>query len=123
MRLIILPGDGIGPEITAAALEVTEAASRRFGLGLAFDHEDVGFASLKKHGTTLRQEVLEKAKTYDGIILGTQSHAEYPPVDKGGRNISSSFRVGLDLFANIRPARTRIGVPPTLHEERTLDPR
>ena len=121
MRLIVMPGDGIGPEITAAALEVTEAANRKFDLALTFDHEDVGFVSLKKHGTTLRQEVLEKAKSYDGIVLGTQSHADYPPADKGGRNISASFRVGLDLFANVRPARTRSGVPHNMRDGRTMD--
>jgi 3-isopropylmalate dehydrogenase len=121
MRLIVMPGDGIGPEITAAALVVTEAADRRFGLELSYDHEDVGFVSLEKHGTTLRQDVLEKAKTYDGIILGTQSHADYPPLDKGGRNISSSFRVGLDLFANVRPARTRAAVPHNMRAGRTMD--
>lgn len=121
MRLIVMPGDGIGPEITSAALEVTDAASRRFGLGLSCDHEDVGFVSLEKHGTTLRQEVLDRAKDYDGIILGTQSHADYPPVEKGGRNISSSFRVGLDLFANVRPARSRAGVPHNMREGRSMD--
>lgn len=121
MRLIVLPGDGIGPEITKAALVVTEAADRKFGLGLTYDHEDVGFVSLKKHGTTLRQEVLERARTYDGIILGTQSHADYPPLEKGGRNISSSFRVGLDLFANIRPARTRPFIRTNMSPGKTMD--
>ena len=99
MKLLVLPADGIGPEITDAALTVLRAADRRFGLDLAFDFEDAGFASLKKHGTTLRQELLEKAKTYDGTILGTQSHADYPPPEQGGRNISAGFRVGLDLYA------------------------
>jgi 3-isopropylmalate dehydrogenase len=121
MRLIVMPGDGIGPEITEAALEVADAASRRFNLGLSYDREDVGFVSLKKHGTTLRQDVLDRAKGYDGIILGTQSHADYPPVEKGGRNISSSFRVGLDLFANVRPARSRAGVPHNMREGRSMD--
>ena len=121
MRLIVMPGDGIGPEITAAAIEVTDAASRRFGLDLSYDHEDVGFASLEKYGTTLRQELLERAKSYDGIVLGTQSHADYPSAEKGGRNISASFRVGLDLFANVRPARPRAGVPPNMREGCTMD--
>ena len=107
MRIMVLPADGIGPEIVAAALEVTEAASTRFELGLAFDYEEVGFVSLEKHGTTLRQEVLDRARSYDGVILGTQSHADYPAPEKGGRNISASFRVGLDLYANVRPARSR----------------
>jgi 3-isopropylmalate dehydrogenase len=121
MRIIVMPGDGIGPEITAAALEVTEGASRKFGLNLTFDHEDVGFVSLKKHGTTLRQDLLEHAKSYDGIILGTQSHADYPPAAEGGRNVSAGFRVGLDLFANVRPARTRPGVPHNMREGRNMD--
>ena len=63
--------------------------------------------SLNKYGTTLRDEVLEKAKAFDGIILGTQSHADYPAPEKGGRNVSAGFRIGLDLYANVRPARTR----------------
>jgi 3-isopropylmalate dehydrogenase len=121
MRIIVMPGDGIGPEITATALEVTKAASCVFGLDLTFDHEDVGFVSLKKHGTTLQQDLLEHAKGYDGIILGTQSHADYPPAAEGGRNVSAGFRVVLDLFANVRPARTRSGVPHNKREGRNMD--
>lgn len=107
MRILVLPGDGIGPEIVSAAVEVLAAANEKFSLGLAFDYDDVGFTSLEKYGTTLRSELLERAKTYDGIILGTQSHMDYPPVDQGGRNVSAGFRIGLDLYANVRPARTR----------------
>jgi len=107
MRILVLPGDGIGPEIVSGAVDVLTAANKKFNLGITCDYEDAGFVSLKKHGITLRDEVLEKAKTYDGIILGTQSHMDYPPVEKGGRNISAAFRIGLDLYANVRPARTR----------------
>jgi 3-isopropylmalate dehydrogenase len=107
MRLYVLPCDGIGPEITQAAMDVLEAANKRYSLGLSYDYDDVGFVSLKKYGTTLRDEVLEKARTYDGIILGTQSHMDYPPPAKGGRNVSAAFRVGLDLYANVRPCRSR----------------
>ncbi|MBD8623390.1 isocitrate/isopropylmalate dehydrogenase family protein [Pseudomonas coleopterorum] len=121
MRLLVLPGDGIGPEIVECALVVLSAANERFGLGLSFDHDVIGFASLKEHGTTLRDEVLEKAKGYDGIILGTQSHADYPAPEKGGRNISAAFRTGLDLYANIRPARTRPFLQSNLREGRTMD--
>lgn len=107
MRFIVLPGDGIGPEITAATIEVLDAVNRRFKLGLTYDYDDVGFTSLEKHGTTLRDETLEKARGYDGIILGPQSHMDYPPRDKGGPNVSAGFRVKLDLYANVRPARMR----------------
>ena len=108
MRIMVLPCDGIGPEIVGATLDVVRAADDRFDLGLSFEEEVSGFKSLEQHGTTLREEVLERARTaFDGVILGTQSHMDYPPVADGGRNVSAGFRVGLDLYANVRPARSR----------------
>lgn len=121
MRLIVLPGDGIGPEIVTASVAVLQAAAKRYGVPLELDFESVGFDSLEKFGTTLRQEILDRAKTYDGIILGTQSHADYPAPEKGGRNVSAGFRVGLDLYANVRPARTRPYLPSNLREGKAMD--
>jgi 3-isopropylmalate dehydrogenase len=109
-RIIVLPGDGIGPEITAATLEVMRAADARFGLGLEFETHEIGFATLNTVGTTLPDSVMAAAKASDGVILGPISHLDYPTRDKGGINVSSAFRVGLDLFANVRPARTRPGL-------------
>jgi 3-isopropylmalate dehydrogenase len=115
MRILVLPCDGIGPEIVSGAIAVLDSANRKHNLGLTFDYEDAGFPSLSKYGTTLRDEVLQKARTYDGLILGTISHMDYPAVEKGGINVSAAFRVGLDLYANVRPARSRAflgkGVP------------
>ncbi|WP_417271541.1 MULTISPECIES: isocitrate/isopropylmalate dehydrogenase family protein [Alphaproteobacteria] len=112
MRIMYLPCDGIGPEIMAETLKVVQAANDRFDLGLTFERAESGFESLKKHGTTLRQEVLDRARTeFDGVILGTQSHMDYPPVAEGGRNVSAGFRIGLDLYANVRPARSRDFIP------------
>lgn len=107
MRFLVLPCDGIGPEIVAASLDVLKSADGKFGLGLEYDFEDAGFAGLKKYGTTLRDETLAKARTYDGLILGTISHMDYPAVEEGGVNVSAAFRVKLDLYANTRPARSR----------------
>ena len=107
MRLFVLPGDGIGPEISQATVTVLQAADRVFGLGLSYDFEEIGFVSLEKYGTTLRDETIERAKSYDGIVLGPVSHMDYPPRDKGGPNPSAQFRVQLDLYANVRPARSR----------------
>jgi 3-isopropylmalate dehydrogenase len=121
MKFLVLPGDGIGPEIVASSVDVLQAADRRFGLNIELEYEEVGFASLEKHGTTLREEVLQKARSYDGIVLGTQSHADYPAPDNGGRNISAAFRVGLDLYANVRPARTREYLPSNMKSGKTMD--
>lgn len=65
--------------------------------------------------------MLERSKGYDGIILGTQSHADYPPPEKGGRNVSAAYRIGLDLYANVRPARTRPFLPSNMREGKSMD--
>ena len=88
-------------------MKVVETVARAFDLGLEFAWEDTGFASLEKYGSTLRDETVERARTFDGIILGPQSHMDYPPRDKGGVNVSAGFRVKLDLYANVRPAQVR----------------
>lgn len=117
MKIFVTECDGIGPEITAATMEVLQATDKAFGLGLTYDYYDTGFTSLEKYGTTLRDETIERAKTYDGIILGPQSHMDYPPRDQGGVNVSAGFRVKLDLYANVRPARSR----PFLNDAKTMD--
>jgi len=106
MRLIVLPGDGIGPEITAAAMGVVNALNAERELGLELEHDIVGHDSLVRYGTTLRPELAERLAGYDGIVLGTLDTAAYPPADQGGINISAWMRTKLDLYANIRPART-----------------
>ena len=110
MKLLVLAGDGIGPEITSATLAVLDAADRRFGLGFSYEKRDIGLASLKAQGTTLPEGILARAREVDGVILGPISHLDYPPADKGGINVSAAFRVKLDLYANVRPARSRAGL-------------
>jgi 3-isopropylmalate dehydrogenase len=107
-----MEGDGIGPEICAATLVVLREADRRFGLGLSFSSTPIGFAALRAQGTTFPPAAVEAAKAADGVILGPVSHNEYPPVAEGGLNPSGEMRRRLDLYANIRPARTRGGFPP-----------
>nr|WP_251069199.1 isocitrate/isopropylmalate family dehydrogenase [Pantoea ananatis] len=81
----------------------------------------MGFTSLERYGTTLRPELLECARCYDGILFGTISHADYPRPELGGINVSAAFRTGLDLYANIRPARTRPYLTSNLREGRRMD--
>ncbi len=111
-RLVVMEGDGIGPEISAAALEVLRAADRIFGLGLAFTPASIGLRALRQEGTTFPAAAFAAAQSADGVILGPVSHNDYPSVAEGGLNPSGELRKRLDLFANIRPARTRGGFPP-----------
>jgi 3-isopropylmalate dehydrogenase len=111
MRIAVLPGDGIGPEITAAALCVLEAASERFGLDIQVEQHSVGHESLRESGTTVRPELLDIVHAADGLILGPTSTFDFRDPAKGEINPSMFFRKKLDLFANIRPARTYPGIP------------
>jgi 3-isopropylmalate dehydrogenase len=108
LQILVLDGDGIGPEIVAAALDVLRALS----LDIDFHRADIGLAAHRQHGTTLPDGVVEQARRADGIILGPVSHNDYPPREQGGLNPSGELRKRLDLYANIRPARSRPGLPP-----------
>ena len=110
MRILVLPGDAIGPEITAAALEVLERADALFELGLQWQREEVGLVALKREGTTLPEHVMAAARGAEGVILGPLSTYDYPPREQGGINASGEMRVKLDLYANVRPAKSRLGV-------------
>jgi 3-isopropylmalate dehydrogenase len=110
MNILVLPGDGIGPEITAATLAVLQKANSVFKLGLEFQSEEAGLKTLAKKGTTLPESVMAAARAADGVILGPLSTYDYPARDKGGLNPSAELRIKLDLYANVRPAKSRLGV-------------
>lgn len=110
MRILVLPGDGIGPEISDATLKVLDRANDKFELGLEWQIEDIGLKTLKTTGSTMPEDVMTAAREAPGIILGPVDHLQYPPLSEGGVNPSGWLRVQLDLFANIRPAKSRMGV-------------
>jgi isocitrate/isopropylmalate dehydrogenase len=112
IRLCALNGDGISPEIMAATLHVLRAAAATWQIEFVIDEVEIGLKSLREHGTTFSEASFAAAKSADGVILGPVSHNDYPPADKGGINPSGALRKRLDLFANIRPAKSRADFPP-----------
>ena len=106
-----MSGDDIGPEITAAAQAALEAANDVYSLGIRFEKIDVGMASYRKNGTTLTDSALQAATDADGVILGPCGMTLYPPRDEGGINVPGTVRKKLELYANLRPARSRPNVP------------
>ncbi len=110
MRIIVLPGDGIGPEIVAATRSVLQAASERFELNVEIEEHPVGHASLRQFGTTVRPQLLEIVRGADGLILGPTATFDFKDEQSGEINPSKYFRKNLDLFANVRPARTYAGL-------------
>jgi len=111
LKIAVLPGDGIGPEITAVAFSVLQVVDKKFSLGLEFENHEIGLASLKRSGSTLPEKVLAACRAADGIVIGPVSHLDYPPRAQGGANPSGDLRIALDLYANIRPSRSREGLP------------
>ena len=109
-NICCLDGDGISPELITACVAVLEALGPFLSKPIALTHHQVGFASLKQHGTTVTDAVIAAASASDGVILGPVSHAEYPPVDQGGLNPSGVLRKALSLYANVRPARCYEGL-------------
>src|ERR1700744_3869907 len=99
MRMVVLPGDGIGPEITSATTKVLSAASEHFQLGVAIEEHIVGHESL-----------LENVRSADGLILGPTATFDFKNEQSGEINPSKYFRKNLDLFANVRPARSYPGL-------------
>ena len=110
MKILVRPGDDIGPEITEVAMTVIERANTAFGLELGFDFNEVGMASYRKNGTTLPESIFDATKKADGILLGPCGMTEYPPREAGGINVPGMLRKRLDLGSNMRPARTREGM-------------
>ena len=110
VRIVVLPGDGIGPEISAAAVVVLGVVNRNLGLDIELETHEIGLRRLKASGTTFPSEVLEVCRAADGVVLGPVSHSDYPALAGGGVNVSAELRIALDLYANLRPSRSRDGL-------------
>jgi 3-isopropylmalate dehydrogenase len=110
MKILVLPGDGIGPEITDATVAVLAEADRLLGLGLEIETLSIGLAALAAGGSTFPDAVRERIPQVDGVLLGPVSHYEYPPRAQGGINPSAELRTVFELYANIRPCRSRPGL-------------
>ena len=117
LNVLVLAGDGIGPEVTREAVRVLERVSAAHG---AFDlaEADVGGASIDAHGVAIRPDVLERAKAADAILLGAVGGPKWDDPRASVRPEQALFalRKGLGLFANLRPVR----VLPDLVEASTL---
>jgi len=105
LNLAVMAGDGVGPEITDATVDVLQAAANRVGLPLGLERCLVGLRSYEKYKTTLAQETLDVLKEYPGWILGPTSAGEYPKDDPMRGHPSGYLRRNFALFANVRPVK------------------
>ncbi len=112
-RIAVLPGDGIGPEITAAALAVIQAAARsERGLELRFDQHEAGAMHFRRTGQTLPEPVLDDCLAADAVLLAAIGLPDVRKAD--GTEVQPDMMVGLrralGLYAGVRPVKLYQGV-------------
>ncbi len=105
-RILLLPGDGIGPEVTREAQRALAVAARRAGLKLEFQEDLIGGASIDAHGTPLTDRALSRARESRAVLMGAVGGPKWDalPVDRRAERGLLRIRKELGLFANLRPA-------------------
>ncbi len=107
MKILVLPGDGIGPEVVAQAKHVLEVCAQRFHFQLAFTEAVVGGAAIDAFHTALPDGALHLARSCDAVLLGAVGGPKWdnPRASVRPEQALLGLRKGLDLFANLRPVR------------------
>ena len=119
-RITLLPGDGIGPEITAVARQLLEAVAGRHGFSLVFDEQPIGGAALDATGEPLPASTLEACLGSDAVLLAAIGSPRFDRLPREQRPESGllALRSGLGLFANLRPVK----IIPALIDASSLRP-
>jgi isocitrate/isopropylmalate dehydrogenase len=105
--ICVLPGDGIGPEVTDCACRVLDALAERDGPRFTYDTQPAGHGTFLDVGHSLPDSTLEAARAADAVLLGAMDVAEIPP--HGGDPLGG-LRIGLEVSASIRPSSTIAGI-------------
>lgn len=105
-KILVLPGDYIGPEIMAEAVKVLQSVDSRFGLDLELEYGLLGGAAIDEHGVPLPEETLTRARAVDAILLGAVGGPKWDDVERHLRPERGllGIRSELQLFGNLRPA-------------------
>lgn len=105
-HILILAGDGIGPEIMAAAEQVLAVVNQKFALDLTWSHGLLGGCAIDAHGVPLPDETLAAARAADAVLLGAVGGPKWDQIERSIRPERGLLKIrsALNLFANLRPA-------------------
>lgn len=105
-HILILEGDGIGPEIVREARKVLDVVNAKFDLGLTFENDHMGGCAIDAYGVPLADSTLEKARKADAILLGAVGGPKWDKLDRSIRPEKGLLKIRsqLGLYANLRPA-------------------
>jgi len=109
-RIVVLEGDGIGPEIVPAAVGVMEQALKKHGGAVELIPKPIGLVALERVGRTVPEDTHEAIVAADGVILGPVTSHVYDIFKPEAANPSAYLRKTFELYANHRPARSRAGI-------------
>lgn len=122
MKILVLPGDGVGPEVTAEAVRVLRWFAEHRGLDLTLVERDFGIVNWHKHGTLMPDETWAQVEAADAILFGATGSIDQQgvvPPEERKKGSLLRMRKALDLFANMRPVRMQ----PALTEASPYKPR
>tara|TARA_B100001248_G_scaffold151873_1_gene114088 strand:+ start:508 stop:1584 length:1077 start_codon:yes stop_codon:yes gene_type:complete len=105
-KILVLPGDGIGQEVTDAAMQILKFIIKKFNLDFSINTLDVGGTAYEKTGSPIPHEVLQAAKEADAVLFGAVGAPQWDNLswDDRPENALLTLRKELNLFANLRPA-------------------
>ncbi|QYJ16118.1 3-isopropylmalate dehydrogenase [Rubrobacter xylanophilus DSM 9941] len=118
-EILLLPGDGIGPEVVASTTRVLDAAAGRFGLTLEYEERRIGAAAIREEGAPVSEETLRRAGEADAVLLGAVGDPEFDGGEIRPEAGLLALRRALGTFANLRP----VAAVPALSGSSPLRPR
>lgn len=106
-NIAVIKGDGIGPEIVGAAINVLEAVAQKFGHKFNYDYVDMGGCSIDKYGVPLTEETIKRCLASDSVLLGAIGGYKWDklPSDIRPERGLLGLRAAMGLYSNVRPAR------------------
>ncbi|MBT9170214.1 MAG: 3-isopropylmalate dehydrogenase [Actinobacteria bacterium] len=107
-KIVVLPGDGVGPEVTDCAVAVLTRISQERDRDFTFQYDLVGGAAIDRYGVPLREETLDLCRCSDAVLLGAVGGPQWDSTDPTAPHPEEALlglRKGLGLFANLRPVR------------------
>lgn len=106
MKITVLKGDGIGPEVIDEGIKVLEKISEKYSIDVNFDYSAIGGASIDEYGIPLTDETIDKCKASDAVLLGAVGGPKWETIPKEIRPEAGLLKIRkeLNLFANLRPA-------------------
>ncbi len=117
-NILLLPGDGIGPEVVEAARTVMDVAAEHFGVEINYEEREIGATAIRSEGEPVSDETLERAKASDSVLLGAVGHPDFDNAPVRPEAGLLKIRKALGAFANLRP----VVALPALLSASTLKP-